>query len=203
MSDQCACRCGWRGSIDDADEVRDFWSRVSPGDEMPAGDCPECDELVYVLPATPGWDAHQGLDYTVVMRPGEGTDNASIQIATGDRELDAQLAEKIAAFFNAAGLNSFEPVAPSPSRISKLWVAAVDHRHGTNLYAAATASALDAQLADYCRTSWSERFNRPKDPSHVGLTDEAIVTTYFENHPDEWRVVADVDVAQTEPEDSA
>lgn len=51
---KCACaNCGWQGDVDEAKEVRNFWSRVQPGDTMPAGECPECECLVYPVEATP------------------------------------------------------------------------------------------------------------------------------------------------------
>lgn len=34
--------CGWTGTEDQTLELRDFWSRIEPGDVMPAGDCPAC-----------------------------------------------------------------------------------------------------------------------------------------------------------------
>lgn len=47
---ECA-NCDWHGDVDQADETRDFWSRVEPGDTVPAGDCPECG--AFVFPAQP------------------------------------------------------------------------------------------------------------------------------------------------------
>ena len=38
-----ACQnCEWTGGENECDEMRDVWSRVEPGDVMPAGDCPKC-----------------------------------------------------------------------------------------------------------------------------------------------------------------
>lgn len=34
--------CGWTGTEDQTTELHDFWSRIQPGDVMPAGDCPAC-----------------------------------------------------------------------------------------------------------------------------------------------------------------
>ena len=34
--------CDWTGTEDQTNELRDFWSRIEPGDVMPAGDCPAC-----------------------------------------------------------------------------------------------------------------------------------------------------------------
>ena len=46
----------------------------------------------------PAWEAHSGEDYSVVMRPNESTETASIQVMSEDRE---ELAEDIAALLNA------------------------------------------------------------------------------------------------------
>lgn len=47
---RCHCQnCDWHGPIDEAEPVRDFWSRVAPGEVMPAGDCPECGALVHLI----------------------------------------------------------------------------------------------------------------------------------------------------------
>ena len=44
--------CEWTGDIDQtAQVIRNFWGRVSPGDEMPAGECPECGWLSYLVKA--------------------------------------------------------------------------------------------------------------------------------------------------------
>lgn len=50
MSDQTvACaNCDWTGAQSDTAEIRDFWSRVEPGEEMPAGECPECGALCHL-----------------------------------------------------------------------------------------------------------------------------------------------------------
>lgn len=46
----CQCRnCNWHGSVDKADPVHDMWSRVLPGEIMPAGDCPDCGALVHLV----------------------------------------------------------------------------------------------------------------------------------------------------------
>lgn len=45
----CACaNCDWKGPDTDAEEIRDFWSRVEVGGEVPAGDCPECGAFAYL-----------------------------------------------------------------------------------------------------------------------------------------------------------
>lgn len=41
--------CEWTGDIEQTRDMNDFWGRVAPGDEMPAGECPECGWLAYVV----------------------------------------------------------------------------------------------------------------------------------------------------------
>lgn len=49
----CQCQnCDWRGPVHKADRVHDIWSRVAPGEIMPAGDCPECGALVHLSSGT-------------------------------------------------------------------------------------------------------------------------------------------------------
>jgi hypothetical protein len=50
MSDPtCKCgNCGWIGALSETSETHDFWSRVNPGETMPAGDCPKCGALAFV-----------------------------------------------------------------------------------------------------------------------------------------------------------
>lgn len=46
----CQCQnCDWNGPIHEAEPVHDIWSRVVPGEIMPAGDCPDCGALVHLL----------------------------------------------------------------------------------------------------------------------------------------------------------
>lgn len=45
----CACaNCDWVGTADQAEPCHDFWSRVAPGDTVPAGDCPDCGAFVFL-----------------------------------------------------------------------------------------------------------------------------------------------------------
>ena len=44
-----ACQnCEWRGQESECDEIADFWSRVEPGEIMPAGECPACGALCHL-----------------------------------------------------------------------------------------------------------------------------------------------------------
>lgn len=46
----CACaNCEWRGTDNEADEIRDMHKRLTPGCEVPAGECPDCGALVYLV----------------------------------------------------------------------------------------------------------------------------------------------------------
>lgn len=50
LADETSCTCGncnWTGPISQSDEVLD--AILTPGDEVPAGRCPDCEALVYVV----------------------------------------------------------------------------------------------------------------------------------------------------------
>ena len=42
--------CGkfWDDEDVENDEIKDFWGRVSPGEEMPSGECPDCGALTHL-----------------------------------------------------------------------------------------------------------------------------------------------------------
>ena len=45
-----ACtNCEWLGTESQLREISDFWGRVNVGGEMPAGECPECQALAYLV----------------------------------------------------------------------------------------------------------------------------------------------------------
>jgi predicted RNA-binding Zn-ribbon protein involved in translation (DUF1610 family) len=47
--DMAVCdNCGHRCPADDLDGYKDFWSRVTVGGIVPAGDCPKCGAFAYV-----------------------------------------------------------------------------------------------------------------------------------------------------------
>jgi hypothetical protein len=74
-----------------------------------------------------------------------------------------------------------------------VWVAAVDHRHGTTLFAGATEAAVYSQLADYCVQWWRE-VSEDEEPDPT-LSHVEIVSHYFSVHGDEWHVVEEVPLA--------
>ncbi len=84
----------------------------------------------------------------------------------------------------------------------RIWVAAVDHRHGTNLYAAASQDDLDAQLAAFCRQYWHELGD---DAEAVdGKSDDEAIRYYFDwqaGHGEEWHVMEDILVEIPTPAD--
>jgi hypothetical protein len=77
-----------------------------------------------------------------------------------------------------------------------IWTAAIDHKHGTNLYAARTAPGLYAQLASFCREWWDK--DGPgfaNIPPPAGDDDLLTVREYFDyqtRHGEEWHIVAEV-----------
>jgi hypothetical protein len=44
----CA-NCEWTGTESQIREISNFWGRVDVGGEMPAGECPECQALAYLV----------------------------------------------------------------------------------------------------------------------------------------------------------
>lgn len=59
LSDETSCTCGncsWIGPISQSDEVLD--AILTPGDEVPAGRCPDCEALVYVVKPIEQSSAH-------------------------------------------------------------------------------------------------------------------------------------------------
>jgi hypothetical protein len=81
-----------------------------------------------------------------------------------------------------------------------IWVAAVDHKTGTTLFAATTEAGIYAQLADYCVQWWQT--DGPGGESEVeppaGLSHREIVTRYFQYQSElgeEWHVVEEVPLA--------
>ncbi len=46
----CSCQgCDWEGPESKLKEIADFHQRVDPGEECPAGECPECGCLAHVM----------------------------------------------------------------------------------------------------------------------------------------------------------
>ncbi len=40
--------CDWTGTLADVDPIADIEQRISPGEIVPAGECPECGTLCYI-----------------------------------------------------------------------------------------------------------------------------------------------------------
>lgn len=48
LAAQCA-NCDWTGKLKELDAVSDIEQRLCPGEEVPAGQCPECGALAYIV----------------------------------------------------------------------------------------------------------------------------------------------------------
>jgi hypothetical protein len=50
----CECgNCTWRGDVNDCNEIHGLLDRVETGEEFPAGECPKCGALTYLIRQTP------------------------------------------------------------------------------------------------------------------------------------------------------
>ena len=73
----------------------------------------------------------------------------------------------------------------------KVYLAAVTHKHGRNLYAGADHAELISKLASYVRDQggpqeWAGSYE-PKDQAEIdAMTDEEVVECYFQDHPSEY-----------------
>lgn len=86
---------------------------------------------------------------------------------------------------------AFVPLEPAAQAApSVVWVVVIDHRHGTDVYAAATEDAAWKVAAEYARESWAERFPETDAPAD----DREAVSQYFEDHNNEWRIIERVTV---------
>lgn len=79
-------------------------------------------------------------------------------------------------------------------------IGSIDHKHGTNHYAALTQEALMAEVAEYCREWWSD-IDDGRDPAT--LDDDTIADIYFGDHSSEYlridRVRIDPPLADMQP----
>lgn len=90
------------------------------------------------------------------------------------------------------------PHAPHKVRLPTpaVHVASIEHRHGTNMYAAADRAALDAEIAAFCIEYWAERGDT-SIVAHDGLSDADIIAAYFEGHDSESLSISEATLAST------
>lgn len=132
--DNAAVRCDnctWRGVASDLDMVADVQERISAGYEVPAGQCPDCAALAYLverpqhspfkaeaIPAAPSWESvaevHRDA-MRVDMTTDDGTHNEALA-----RAADA-VASAIKAYASLLSPGAVAPsVAPSPAALEVL-----------------------------------------------------------------------------------
>jgi hypothetical protein len=72
----------------------------------------------------------------------------------------------------------------------KVYLAAIQHKNGTNLVAGGSKEELLKKLADYCRQcpleDWCGEWRPDPETLIEELTDQDCVEKYFEGHPCEW-----------------
>lgn len=137
------------------------------------------------------WILVEAVDASVERLPGLCPADAASERADIDAAL--RFAER-RGVDTAAARQVWGPGDAKPSRPrgvverDKVWVIVIDHRHGTDTYAAGSENGAYRRAAAYCRDSWGERW--PDSPTgYAGLTEREIVAAYFADHPDEWMVL--------------
>jgi hypothetical protein len=124
------------------------------------------------------------------------SDDLSSGLADGtyDDEADLQSVEAAIISARASLASKSSPTIPSPAG-SGSWAelkvpifgATIDHKHGTNAYAAFSEDELYAELAEFCGEYWNEIVQSADVPSSTdGLSHREIVDTYFEANEDEF-----------------
>ncbi len=67
----------------------------------------------------------------------------------------------------------------------EIHTASIEHKHGTNTYAALSAAALDAKVAEYCRDNWNE-ISSDEPPSADEMSDADLISRYFDEVHEEF-----------------
>ncbi len=128
LEDDRAVECGdcqWHGAAADLDPIADAQERLYPGEIVPAGQCPSCGTLAYlveepaftVLLLRPDWqqDGHQSdwVNRRVVTAPGwQEAERLARQAAASEYETDADDFATLAVF-EGHQRDQFDPT-PSP-----------------------------------------------------------------------------------------
>ncbi|WP_114947295.1 hypothetical protein [Microvirga calopogonii] len=87
---------------------------------------------------------------------------------------------------------SLDGIGASETIEIPLFIGQVSHKHGDNLYVMATQEALDAEVADYCRSSlFNDRTFSPGNPADAGddltkLSNKEIISRYFDAPHEEY-----------------
>jgi len=69
----------------------------------------------------------------------------------------------------------------APGDRTRIFVARMVHKHGSDIRVAASQKDLDAQIADFCRENWDEIVGQEDVPSSVeGMSDLDIGTMYYD-----------------------
>jgi len=74
---------------------------------------------------------------------------------------------------------------------TKAWVLVIDHKHGANVTAHPSRAALDAELFQYCDTSWDTEFTEPR-PAY-----DELVARYWEKMSEggeEWHLIEECEI---------
>ena len=70
----CECgNCSWHGDVSECNEIHRLLDRVETGDEFPAGECPKCGALAYLVRKSEG-DAEDSVPRVIVSVSGGAAD---------------------------------------------------------------------------------------------------------------------------------
>ena len=62
----CQCdNCSWRGDVTECKQIHDLLDRVEAGGEFPAGECPKCGALAYLVSKT-DISCHHGIPRVII-----------------------------------------------------------------------------------------------------------------------------------------
>jgi hypothetical protein len=64
-----------------------------------------------------------------------------------------------------------------------IWAVAYEHEYGTDAFATATEAEAKIKLRKICEDWWEDRSDKSAPESTDGMTDDAVIEAYFEDHP--------------------
>lgn len=172
----CSCEnCGWKGTAAALEMISDFEDRVSAGETVPAGQCPECGALAH-LDTAPAWSADALLSRANDLFR-EAVD-AWPQFDGDDAVSGADLVEWFAEWRGRVkaqlGGAIASPLVTQPT-FGAVTVATFTHKHGVDTRVFATADAAELWRQEIAKEYWRDFMNEDAPTDPVAMADR-----YFE-----------------------